>query len=285
MLELLKLQRLLYSKAKKVQYISVLVIFIITISFLIINHFFTNDVLWIYSVVFAAIAFIAQFIIDFIVSSEKKTAAGIQQKYDHCVLGVQLNYPGWYIPDNETLANLGIKYKQKTLPNLENWYSDYSNLPEKQQILRCQSENIRWDAELRGKMLWIVTILTAILVLVAILLAIPFKSVYQMVAIFTWIAPILKYSISTVVNLYKDRKQLDVLAIELKDIQNIPDPEAKKKADDIQLLIWQHRSKCFLIPDFIYKKDRGTRQQTEDLIACTYNKSSNKEQDDEGGNK
>lgn len=267
LLGFLKLQRILYSKAKKIQYTYDIFAILVSVVFLILPNFIDSVILWNVSIFMAFFAFLIGCIINIYVSNLKDVAAGIQQRFDIYVLGVPISYIGLNVPDSGIVAKLGIKYKNRKVENLENWYSDYSGFDEDRQVLFCQKENINWDKSLRLKLFWIVIAFFVLSIAVIIILGVVSDDLHLAFCLFSWLLPYLSFGYKAISTLHKDIKRLETLGGELIDIVSIDVGLITDKISQVQRLIWEHRKHCFLIPDFFYKINKKEQQEIEDLLS------------------
>lgn len=145
-------QRVLYSKAKRLQSL-LLIISVLLIIFVIFSKIFSynyeeNKFYIFFSVIIIPIELILQYYID----KYKRKAASIQEEFDINVFG---------IPKNETL-NLSIidlyefnDYLIRTEKNVNNatdWYpKEIINIKNSTAVLLCQIENVLYDKNLRKK--------------------------------------------------------------------------------------------------------------------------------------
>lgn len=267
LLGFLKLQRILYSKAKRFQYVYDIFAILVSIVFLILPTFIESVSLWNISIFMAFFVFLFGCAINIYVSNLKDVAAGIQQRFDIYVLGVPISYIGLKVPDSGMVAKLGIKYKNRKVENLKNWYSDYSGFEEERQVLFCQKENINWDRSLRFKLFWFVLAFFVFSITVIIILGIASDDLHLAFCLFSWLLPYLSFGYKTISTLYKDIKRLEILGSELINIESISIELISDKISQVQRLIWEHRKYCFLIPDFFYKINKREQQEIEDLLA------------------
>jgi len=169
-LELLAAQRQLYSDAKKIQIISVVIGVPVVIAWSILGAIFPPFV------VYAALWGITATFLDLLVFSRlqksvQEKAAKIQQIFDCEVLQfdwAKLNCGIRIEP--EAIVDASNKYKRKN-PNysgLRDWYPiSVCQLPLHQARIVCQRSNIWWDAKLRRRYSkWIIIILITLTIIV-----------------------------------------------------------------------------------------------------------------------
>lgn len=267
MLNFLKIQRIVYSKAKRMQQMYNVGSLVVTIVFIVLTNVFQSSILWNISIFSAFLVFISGILINIYVLRQKTIAAGIQQRFDIYVLGVPVSYMGLSVPKTETVIQLGIKYKTHKIEKLENWYSNYSAFEYEKQVLFCQQENINWDKPLRLTWLWIVASIMTIMSVAILTIGIISNDIHLMFSLFSWLVPCFVWGIKIITNLYKDIKRLKILEQELDGIELLDKTQAEQKIKDVQQLIWQHRIDCYLIPDFLYRINFKKQQEREDLLA------------------
>ena len=266
-LGLLKLQRIIYSKAKKLQFVYATCAIFVSVLFLVLTSVINSVILWNISIFTALLVFLSGWLVDVCVSRLKDTAAGIQQRFDIYVLGVPISYMGLTVPNSGVVAKFGIKYKSRVVKNLENWYSDYSGFEEERQVLFCQRENVNWDKPLRWKLLWTVIVLLIIGIITIITLGIIADDLHLTFCIFSWLVPYFGFRLKIILNLYRDIKRLEILESELKNVESIDKNLIRNKISETQRLIWEHRKSCYLIPECFYNINRKEQQEIEDLLA------------------
>jgi hypothetical protein len=165
-LERLAAQRQLYSDAKTLQIINVIISVPLVITWSILVAIFPKMAvyagLWGISVTFLDILVFAR-----LQKSEQEKAAKIQQLFDCEVL--QFNWSSLNCGirlDPETIIDASTRFKRK-YPNystLQNWYPvSVGQLPIYQARIICQRSNIWWDAQLRRRYSkWVITVLIAL---------------------------------------------------------------------------------------------------------------------------
>ncbi len=229
MLGFLKIQRILYSKAKLIQHLYTLFSILVSVTFIVLTANIKNQTLWNFSIFSAFIVFFLGVIVNIYVEKLKKLAAGIQQRFDIYVLGMPISYVGLSIPSVGIVAKLGKKYKNRKITGLENWYSDYSKLDQQKQVVYCQKENINWDKPLRIKLLWSVAISILIVGVAIISTGIILNDIHLMFSIFSWLIPCFGWGVATIKNLHNDIQNLIILGNALNDIESIEDKLLEEK--------------------------------------------------------
>ena len=267
-------QRSEYSKAKTInrcKTILTLSVALISILASIIN----NDFLSAISGLLAVILLIVNKWTERTISSHKKHAASVQQYIDVTLYSAALdmNKSIWgEIPSQNDLAESIVKYNQADANSMKNWYSDYSSLPAKKQVLYCQKENIRWNSELSKKYKWFNYSVFAVFLLAMVVSFFALNpSFIKAICILTWMSPLAEYCYS----LHSEINHSNTLFKKAnKKYKHI---ESQLRNDNIatdDLVILQHQIKVIreegiLIPDWFYKKFQGKQQKNEDQIANT----------------
>lgn len=214
------------------------------------------------------ISTIALFVVlrlDFNNSNKVGKAALIQQKFDLYVYDMSWNADMYGKEENvdEDIA----EYSGKICENLEkrnsllDWYvgkistnNGYKN------IYRCQKQNLSWDYDLRSDYeKYCMYILGAILVL---LIA---WGLYYNLSVRKWIC-IVSYYMPLIVSLIRAIKRIENDKRTLLSIKQTLDATKKlcmHRLEIVQREIYEHRKKCFLIPDRIYNflKNKQEKKQ------------------------
>ena len=153
-LELLAAQRQLYSDAKNLHLISVIISVPIVIVWSIMVALFPS--LAVYTALWGIIAtFLELLILSRLQKSAQEKAAKIQQIFDCEVL--QFNWASLNCGvrvEPETIIEASNRYKRKNLnfTKLQNWYPvSVEQLPIHQARIICQRSNVWWDAQLRRR--------------------------------------------------------------------------------------------------------------------------------------
>ena len=140
MLNLLKVQRCLYRKAKITYTIAMLLSLVVMCSFLVTTFFIANDILNACSIFFGILITLILFCVELYVNHLKWLAASVQQKFDSYVLGIDESVSIYRHNrlrriERETLIKLCSRYENAEVDKIENWYSDYSYLNKENEIL------------------------------------------------------------------------------------------------------------------------------------------------------
>lgn len=280
MICLLKAQRSLYNKAKIINAVKVSISIVLTCLFIILTSLINNDKLNATSILIVIFVFIGSYACDYFVNKNKYLAAGMQQWFDIYILDLKepsKKYRFQKKPDLITKLKYIGKYKDKKIKNLYNWYSNYSNLSPANQILACQKTNIRWDKELRKKIIFGNLVISTIFIITILIIGICLGNGLRTYAILAWVLPLLGYIVTTIKLLYEDIKRLEEIKEELVKADEIKnEEELYMEVCDLQYYIYEHRKNAFMIPNWFYGIFRSKQQVTEDNIANGIN---NKEED------
>lgn len=275
-LKCLELQRKKYSKAKNVAYIKFAIAIIFVICTIIVSIKKDNVMEAALSMMAVLLIAINKYIDDYI-KKIKKSAAEVQQYVDATLYSDLMKIPiqMWgYLPKKEVLAEC-LEVSPIQYDKVRNWYSDYSFLSEDEQVLRCQSENIRWNSNLLQK--YKLTLLAAFGVITVIIVGFLLYNSAQIVdclCAIAWIIPLIEYGC----NSYCAIRNAEFAERELEgrfktlDLQLL-DPEFKIdkwNLIEIQRYIYTSRESGFMIPDLFYRLFEEKMQNTEDEIARRY---------------
>lgn len=202
---------------------------------------------------------------DRCINNNKTEAAEIQQYFDVSLYSRACTFSSgkW----GNLLTDLQIVEYIKSVSSMnlapfKNWYSDYSRCEPCKEIFRCQNENICWDAELRKKYIRGEYIIIGVFFLLSICLA--WYSNNNIFIVISWILPIFDYCFSNILSLQNDIKRLGnirqkIISYESK-YKYVKKPEKISNLVEIQYMIKEHRSNCFLIPDLFYELKKEKQQ-------------------------
>ncbi|MBP3710273.1 MAG: hypothetical protein J6I73_07730 [Treponema sp.] len=267
-------QRKVYTSVKHIQFWVVLIevglVTILTIITTIWQNEYASSCLTIVNMSIL----IASKYIERITDRNQETAAKIQQYFDatcYNTVSEQTLFTLNSIFVHSELAELIADIKESELPDLKNWYSDYSNLSPKKQILFSQNENINWDSKLRTfykrSIIVFSVLMIAGIIIYGVISNIPFNN---WITVVSFVLVILDCDINSILKLNDDIGRL----IKLADIQKKIEKQIEnncfsfyEKIIELQNYIYEHRKNCFLIPDFIYKVRKKTYQSNEDKTA------------------
>lgn len=245
----------IYKEAKKLR--SVFVFFEVWLPFLLAViqiYVQSNDLLSGATYVISTAGLFTGKYIQANVNKKKQYAAAIQQNFDTYIYQMPWDTLlfGEKINLDELIADKSSKYfsHKNNIERLKNWYQILlDELPLEKAILLCQAENVYWDKRLRKryKNLCVIIFLVMISFVLGIGIAQNEKLLEFMRRIF-FVAPLLYWAYDSTLKLSDDIKRLERIRNEV-----ICDDE--KKMLDLQKIqkdIWEHRSKCYLIPEYLH---------------------------------
>lgn len=213
------------------------------------------------------IASLIVLLLDFHNSNYVSKAAFIQQKFDLYVYGMSWN-ADMYGEDKNVNEDI-VEYSSRICENskerakLLNWYvGEISTDNGYENIYICQKQNFSWDYDLRSfyKKCCRLVLATIIVLLVA-------WGIYYDLSMRKWIC-VLSYYVPLIVSLIRIITRIEKDRSTLLSIKQTLDSKAKLSMHRLELVqrdIYEHRKKCFLIPDRIYAflKDKQEKKQKE----------------------
>ena len=262
-LELLAAQRQLYSDAKTLQTIRLMIGVLAPIisSMIIIN--FPRYAAYIY-LLLIVMTLLEVLLLAPLQKCKKENAAKIQQLFDCRVLEFNRAYLNLEIEiEDEIIINAYKKYKRKfqNYSQLENWYPiSVKELPIDKARIVCQRTNIRWDNQLRKRysyfIIFILVTLTIILFVVSFMQEITVKKFVLDIILPLQPAFIVGGSQftennQTITRLNKLKNNIQFLLKELINQQS-RDLDLETKANCLQSQIYDYRRCNTLIFDFFY---------------------------------
>lgn len=270
-LKCLVVQREEYSFIKKIKFIKFLIFVGFVTIFTILVSMYDNDKLFSISTLLNVGVLISAKYLDNWTSKLQCKAADIQQYIDSLLFNFVVDKT--FVSEKNIFTNFEIaeiisSVKEKDIASVKNWYSDYSSYSAYMQVFSCQKENIRWDEKLRIFYKWIL-----LFVLMIFLSGIVFYGILFNISFNKWLVlisfslVIIDYIISSVCNLNTDLKRLEELSKMQSEIERQRNDKEFETLSEFQTKIYEHRKKCFLIPDFVYKMKLNKYQNTEDNIA------------------
>ncbi len=255
-IRLLGAQRQLYYEAKNLEgtifLIGVAIPFILKVVQIFISQ---NSMLNTFTIIALITCTLVEMIKKSIIKKKKKMAAMIMQEFDTYV---------FKMPWNETLFGkkinidtiVGEKAKKhfkisSKREKLIGWYvEEKDKLPHIKGIHSCQKENISWDMNLRKRYKWTsILFIILLLVIVIVINVINDNRVAQLLNDFFLVFPLGCWLYNTVINLNNDIERLEKLNVVLSE-------DILKTMDELQKIqkdIFEHRSNCLEIPDWLYE--------------------------------
>jgi SMODS-associating 4TM effector domain len=264
-LNLLAAQRQLYSDAKRIQAISVIICVPLAVAWsiliAILPKYTVYAALWGILATFLDLLFLSR-----LQKSTQEKAAKIQQRFDCEVL--QLNWAksncGMEI-DPETIHDASIRFigKNKNYSALEDWYPiSVGKLPIHQARIICQRANVLWDAQLRRRYCrWIITILALLTIIIFLIGLIGGLTTEKFVLAI--LAPLVPAFVSglrqcvengeAATKLDKLKENAEILVRETISGKSIPQ-DLESQSSDLQGQIYYNRRHSPLIFNWIYSR-------------------------------
>ena len=276
MLNFLKIQRLLYSKAKFIGNVFYIIYFIIVITFSIMNQYIDNNILKAISILIGCCLFMIGIFVDMVVNQTKIKAAIIREYFDEDLFGINCNqeyFNAEEYSDSFEFKEINVKYKDIELTGIRDWYGFYNEYDRQQAILECQNQCVRWDLKLRKIMIGILCCIILMIIFMVCILTIVKDEVVSIIIILSLFSTLLSKISFSIKKLYDDiirlklirKKIIDAFRIKEKSIgknnQNV-----EKRIEGIQFVIFINRINSIMIPDFIYKLKKDKYQSLDNLM-------------------
>jgi hypothetical protein len=266
-LQKLAAQRYLYSSAKRILSIQLVLIIPIPIIFVIFAAAYPDLRVWA-----AAYGIVSLFVTAFYLERKQQEyqqlAASIQELLDTEIF--ELEWPRWKArkkPDPEDIVSAAGKYRVKSpdCEELKNWYPiEIVSLPFPLARLVCQRASIRYDSQLRKYYSNVILGALVAVVLSGFIYAIIAKTPFDQVVLFL-ISPFLPFGNWGVREYFRQESVAESLGRIKEYVQEIWEKslwipidlgEAKCEARNIQDQIYDMRRSNPLIFDFIYRRNR-----------------------------
>lgn len=287
MLLLLAGQRQIYSDVKKLLMkcfvVGVIIPSLLSFAFFILSFYPEHTIPWmktlltIYGVVFLVIN---HFMMEHIGNCKKK-AARIQEEFDTRLYDMEWNNiaAGKKVPLSETTI-----YAQRYLDaegdsSLRDWYLNAPlSVPPMLMVLLCQSKNMSWDANLKSKTSFYLSVIFALnIIMFAMVLIFANPSFLEFMAFLAIVLPIIQFYYRYV----SDNKKSVVRADELRNCVEsfLSQVEENKVCDEhramvlsrsIQDQIFSYRAAGNPVPDFVHKRNRIKDEEKYDRIFNVY---------------
>lgn len=219
------------------------------------------------------VGFSIDWVNDFVlrkVSTARSLAATVQQWID-CQLFARCS--GWNfgiavcLPENDRLE-LVAAYHDWNHERERRWYADYSALDPQEEIYRCQMENISWNARIRQRYIWLLTVILTLPTLSAVIAVFVCGiTCAKIVLLAAWFIPIAKLSKKYWDKMGEDRKRFN----KLNETARAVDLNAQgiyTNLLDLQKLIFEYRKQSLLVPEFVFRFRRRKDQDIEDKKAA-----------------
>ncbi len=197
-------------------------------------------------------------------SKIQKEASDVQQYIDTYLYSAVLNEESKYRNQKEWNNTLKKSEMDKLVSKCdemkENWYSDYSQKKDVEQIYLSQKENINWDNNLRNNYLKLNYVSFFILLIAIFIVVILFNLTFvKSMLYFAWLLVIINYFQKNISMLKNDIKNQEIMKEIAIIIENNFEKENFKIEDILELeiklqdKIYRHRKTAYLIPDWFYK--------------------------------
>lgn len=271
-LELLAAQRQLYSDAKNLQMLSVLISIPTVIVWSILVALFPS--LAVYAALWGVIAtFLEILVFSRLQKSTQEKAAKIQQIFDCEVL--QFNWASLNCGirvDPETIIDAFNRYKRKNLnfTKLHNWYPVIvEQLPIHQARIICQRSNVWWDAQLRRRYSkWIIIILLFLTIIVLLIGLIGGLTLEKfLLAVLIPLIPAFVFGLrqynehnEAATRLDRLRENAEVLVQEVISGRYTPQ-DFERESYSLQTQIYENRRRSPLILDWLYSQLRNKDEE------------------------
>lgn len=252
-------QRNLYSCAKKINEIKLIlcIIFPLLISLFSLKEKY--DILYAYSF----ISFLLFIIFEKIQNNCQKKASKIQLEFDLYVF----NMPWTDMFGKKEMLGKDIfvyskNYKLKKNESFNNWYKlEYDSLSLNNGIISCQKENVVWDNDLRSKYLFFLAILSSIISILFVVRCINLNItlIELFIKLNLFISPI-NYLVKAFIKIKNDCERCSYIEAL---INNDNDVMSIEKLQIIQMHIHNHRQNNFNIPNWFFEL---FRKYEEDII-------------------
>ena len=207
----------------------------------------------------------------------KKEAATIQNCFDMTLYSTEDTKEFWKKPVSEyELLEKVSKYPKQGFCENDRWYEDYSKKPHHMQVIYCQSENVRWDYNLRKNYGAFCNILLGITIGAIVISTIILNlRVLDMIGMLAWCLPFIKYWRSFRKNMKADDQRIRRIQESIHSYLNMKEALDEegwlKRAVDLQERLFEHRQKTTLVPNFFYKLMWKKQQQDEESMAQNIN--------------
>lgn len=278
-LKALVVQSKLYSKAKRIHFLSLILCVLLPIGYSITKNLISGEVLLTIGALFTiALIFISPALSAY-ASKQKRIAAKIQQTIDFFLFEDETfksHNDDWgkvYSKDELLEIIAKAKISEKDIAKKKNWYSDYSSFPHVMQVHYSQCECVRWDGDLRKYFVNSLYVCGLVLIVLAIIIAVALKmTVFELIINIATFAPLIKFLLPLKKQLKEDCNRLKNILHKQNTINNqlgvvIGGEELYPKVIKIQRELFEHRAKALMVPDFFYRLMRKKQQNIEDKIA------------------
>lgn len=268
-IERLFVQRKIYSQAKIIFYIRLILALLIALvgPILAVSFPAQKHIIALSSLIYLLI----EFLLKNIEANKKTTAARIQELFDTEVFDINWNETIVGAKPSLEVINknlIGVTEEDFKKANIENWYPiKIKELPQNLAILICQRSNIWWDSNLRKKVVLCMYVVLSLVSLLSIILN--FSNVLSDVIVNVLpLIPLYKVLIGQIIIDNKSITRLSILKNKLEYIlENNPSIVNINELRLIQDEIFRHRSNNQPVPDFFYKIFRDNSEKIMNMTA------------------
>lgn len=271
-LDLLAAQRQLYSDAKGLQMVSVIMSVPVVIAWSILVALFPP--LAVYAALWGIIATLLELLFfSRLQKSTQEKAAKIQQIFDCEVLQfnwTSLNCGVRIEPEAIVDASNRYKCKKRNLAKLQNWYpTSVGKLPIHQARIICQRSNIWWDAQLRRRyskwIVFVLFVLTIIVLLIGLIGGLTLEKF--LLAVLAPLTPAFVFGLrqytehnEAAVRLDRLRENAEALVQEIINRRYTPQ-DLERESYSLQTQIFDNRRRSPLILDWLYSRLRNEDEE------------------------
>ena len=275
MINHLKAQKHVYKSAKRWIVVLFFCLIIVPLAISIVSNFIENDT--ILATLMGAVILLTLLgqLIRMLISSKKFLAAGIQQRFDEYVLGVDGSSIRYYMlgkPDRTDVIRAMQKYENKGEEKLLNWYSDYSNLPYEQAVMFCQKNAVSWAySQKKAYRIFLICGIALLLVGITVNSIINAHLMSRFILILLTALPLISYLLGGLIKMTRDIKIQSKMLSKMSEVEEKLAEFACEDLIDItnefQAEIYRYRQKAYMVPEWFYKIAREHNQKTEDAVA------------------
>lgn len=244
--QLLAAQREMYSTAKRLDFINVLVCFAVPLCATLFQLVFTIPsgmliAVWLLTTV-------AGLVLSRLSAGLTKKASRVQQAFDSKVFGA---FFGNARPNCREVARYADRYharckRKHADPKLDDWYSaDLSGLKAGEAIPRCQRQNAEWTRRLLRRSV-------CMEVLAALVVGVLLQSLVVCLSVdplsLTFILSIAEWAILRIVSCLLTLRKVSKLSVSMSF-----DLSSEENIKRVQGAIYDYRSSSYIVPDFMYR--------------------------------
>lgn len=271
-IRMLAAQRQIYSDVKQMHYFILFISIVLPLALNLLADYI-KDICGIESsIVLAVLSILAILVVLLLERCNNKKielAALIQQQFDLYVFDMPWNvdiYGKNRNVDEEITEHSMVIYdnvdKRKCLLN---WYGDdFATEDNKESIYRCQKQNFSWDYDLRNY--YQAFCISVIVVVVVGLLG---WGIYintclrQWLLVVSYYTPLIVSFVRAIIRIEDDKIRL----LSMKQILDDKGPLSKHRLYLAQGSLYDHRKKCYLIPDWYYSIHKNYQEKKQKILS------------------